>query len=315
MLQGTITFESGPNEGTLFTCRIPCIDKVDAESLIKKQSADSEEMIFIDEAINDGTPVPIGVSAEKPIVLLVDDDQDILSLLRDMLSPLYNICFAKNGKEALLIVERQHIDLVVSDVMMPEMDGVELCQKIRENVNTSHLPLILLTAKEEIEDRIKGIRAGADSYISKPFHPDHLRIRIEKLLTMRQNIRRKFGSNDESMPLITDIPDPFFLKLLNYIDENIDDETLLAEKLCERLAISKSALYNKTKAILGTTPHGLINQRRMRKAAILLDSTSLSVSEIIDQTGFNSRAYFYEHFVKSFGCSPSEYRQKRKAEV
>jgi AraC-like DNA-binding protein len=112
--------------------------------------------------------------------------------------------------------------------------------------------------------------------------------------------------------LINEIPDPFFQKLLTYIDENIDDESLLTEKLCDRLAISKSSLYNKTKSVLGTTPHGLINQRRMRKASILLDSTTLTVSEIIDQTGFNSRAHFYELFNKAFGCSPSEYRQKRK---
>ncbi len=315
LLQGTITFESSPDEGTIFTCRFPNVHQLNTSSLMEKQQADPEEMVLIDEPGKEETHSSADVSPGKPNVLLVDDDKDILALLRDMLNPLYNLCFAGNGSEALLIIEKQQIDLVVSDVMMPVMDGVELCFKIRENFDTSHLPIILLTAKEEIEDRIKGLQAGADSYISKPFHPDHLKIRIEKLLRTRQNIRKKFSSPDESTPLINEIPDPFFQKLLNYIDENIDDETLLAEKLCERLAISKSALYNKTKAVLGTTPHGLINQRRMRKASILLDSTSLSVSEIIDQTGFNSRAYFYEHFIKAFGCSPSEYRQNRKTEI
>jgi signal transduction histidine kinase/ligand-binding sensor domain-containing protein/CheY-like chemotaxis protein/AraC-like DNA-binding protein len=315
LLQGTITFESNPNEGTLFICRIPSVDKVNTTSLIEKPVVDSDEMVFIDEPKTEGTHATSDISPGKPIVLVVDDDQEILALLNELLSPLYNLCFAKNGKEALLIIEKQRIDLVVSDVMMPEMDGVELCRKIRENFDTSHLPLILLTAKEEIEDRIKGLQAGADSYIPKPFHPDHLKIRIEKLLTMRQNIRKRFASQDESTPLINEIPDPFFQKLLDYIDENIDDETLSSEKLCERLAISKSSLYNKTKSVLGTTPHGLINQRKVRKASILLDSTTLSVSEIIDQTGFNSRAHFYELFNKAFGCSPSEYRQKKKTEV
>jgi YesN/AraC family two-component response regulator len=225
---------------------------------------------------------------------------------------LYNLTFAGNGAEALHILENHAIDLVVSDVMMPEMDGIDLCCRIRQNFDTSHLPLILLTAKAEIEDRIKGLQAGADSYIPKPFHPDHLKIRIEKLLTKRLNIRQSFANKDDASALINEIPDPFFQKLLTYIDENIDDESLLTEKLCDRLAISKSSLYNKTKSVLGTTPHGLINQRRMRKASILLDSTTLTVSEIIDQTGFNSRAHFYELFNKAFGCSPSEYRQKRK---
>jgi len=131
-------------------------------------------------------------------------------------------------------------------------------------------------------------------------------------LALRQNIRKKFGSEDESTLLIKEIPDPFFQKMLSYIDENIDEETLSADKLSERFAISKSSLYNKTRSVLGTTPHGLINQRRVRKASVLLDSTSLTVSEIIDQTGFSSRTHFYDLFNKTFGCSPSDYRLKRK---
>jgi AraC-like DNA-binding protein len=131
------------------------------------------------------------------------------------------------------------------------------------------------------------------------------------LLDIRQNIRKRFGGQDEISTLIKEIPDPLFREMIAYIDANIDDDTLLAEKLCDKLAISKSSLYNKTKSVLGTTPHGLINQRRVRKAAILLDTTNFTVSEIIDQTGFNSRAHFYELFNKAFGCSPTEYRQKR----
>ena len=273
---------------------------------------DSDEMTLIDETIPAENFKDATDSAGKPNVLLVDDDSEILQLLNDMLRNSYNICFAKNGIEALQVLKNLRIDLVVSDIMMPEMDGIELCAKIRENFDTSHLPVILLTAKAEIEDRIQGLQVGADSYIPKPFHPKHLKIRIEKLLTKRKNIRKNFSSNDERPTLINEIPDPFLKKLFTYIDQNIDDESLLAEKLCDSLAISKSSLYNKTKSVLGTTPHGLINQRRMRKAAILLESTLLTVSEIIDQTGFNSRAHFYELFSKAYGCSPSEYRQKKK---
>jgi signal transduction histidine kinase/ligand-binding sensor domain-containing protein/AraC-like DNA-binding protein len=314
LMNGTITFESKLNEGTLFICRLPDIKQINP-GLVNQRCNDPEELEFIEETRTDVIPAPSDISPEKPTVLLVDDDPDILALLNDMLSSAYNLCFAKNGSEALIILEKQRIDLIVSDIMMPEMDGIELCCKIRENFDTSHLPLILLTAKAEIEDRIKGLQAGADSYIPKPFHPDHLKIRIKKLLSMRENIRKKFGSHDENTSLIKMLPDPFFQKMLNYIDENIDDETLLAEKLCKNLAISKSSLYNKTKSVLGTTPHGLINQRRVRKASILLESTSLTVSEIIDQTGFKSRAHFYELFNKAFRCSPSEYRQKRASDV
>ncbi len=315
LLGGTITYESNPGEGTLFTCRFPDIHLVNTEKIVRKEPADADEMAIMDETTS--TEVFDGSisKSQKPTILLVDDDSEILELLSEMLHPIYEIHLAKNGVEALHILDNKNIDLVVSDVMMPEMDGIELCCKIRENFDTSHLPVVLLTAKAEIEDRIKGLQAGADSYIPKPFHPDHLKIRIEKLLITRQNIRKSFANKDDISLLIKEIPDPFFQKLLTHIDENIDDESLLAEKLSEQLAISKSSLYNKTKSVLGTTPHGLINQRRVRKASILLDSTTLTVSEIIDQTGFNSRAHFYELFNKAFGCSPTEYRLKRKSEA
>jgi AraC-like DNA-binding protein len=172
------------------------------------------------------------------------------------------------------------------------------------------LPIILLTAKAQIEDRISGLKAGADSYIPKPFHPEHLKVRIEKLLQFRNSVKRNFGNQEINSIEVKEIPDPFFQKMLNYIDENIDDETLSSEVLCDKLAISKSSLYNKTRSVLGITPHSLINQRRLSKAAILLKSTTLTVSEIIDQTGFASRTHFYELFNKAYGCSPSDYRNK-----
>ena len=315
LLGGTITFESSPNEGTLFTFRIPATRMINTPERLKIPLNGNEEMALLEEGKKEEINNPSGVSPEKPNVLLVDDDLEILDLLKEMLDPLYNLYFAQNGREAMEIVANKRIDLVVADVMMPLMDGVELCERIRENFDTSHLPLILLTAREEIEDRIRGLQAGADSYIPKPFHPEHLKVRIEKLLDIRESIRSRFAGQHESTPHKDEIQDPFFMKMLSYIDQNIDDETLSADKLCEQLGISKSSLYNKAKTVLGTTPHGLINQRRVKEASVLLDSTTLSVSEIIVHTGFISRAHFYELFNKTFGCSPSEYRQKRSAEV
>lgn len=318
LLQGTITFESIPHEGTLFICRLPMIHSATAPPLVKADSSglkEHDERTLMDEGQTTGVHSTSEISPEKPTVLLVDDDPEILDLLKEMLAPQYNLYFAQNGQEAMMILEKYPIDLVVSDVMMPVMDGVELCGKIRENFDTSHLPVILLTAKEEIEDRIRGLQAGADSYIPKPFHPDHLRVRIEKLLDTRQSMHSRFTLQHESNPVRGEIQDPFFMKMLSYIDENIDDESLSADRLCEQLGISKSSLYNKAKSVLGTTPHALINQRRVKEASVLLHSTTLSVSEIIDQTGFSSRAHFYELFNKTFGCSPSEYRQKRRTEV
>jgi len=312
LLKGTISFESIVGEGTKFTCVFPDVLPLSPVEVLNVPSDEAEDIGFIDETEVDK---PIGNSqpeAGKPLILLVDDDTEILMLLRDFLQADYNIIFAENGLEAYSKVLSDKPDLIVSDVMMPEMDGIELCRMLRENFDTSHLPMILLTAKAEIEDRITGLKAGADSYIPKPFHPEHLKVRIEKLLKLWDGIKVRFGHPDDNPALVKEIPDPFFQKMISYIDENIDDESFSSEKLCDRMAISKSSLYNKTKSLLGTTPHSLINQRRLSKAAILLKSTTLTVSEIIDQTGIASRTHFYELFNKAYGCSPSDYRASNR---
>lgn len=312
LLKGTIQFESSPGKGTRFTCIFPDVHQQSSDELPNDTADELNEINFITEPWPENSLENPASSVGKPLILLVDDDLEILVLLRDFLQDDYNIQFATNGIEAYNKVLAEKPDLIVSDVMMPEMDGVELCAKLRENFDTSHLPLILLTAKAEIEDRIAGLKAGADSYIPKPFHPEHLKIRIEKLLKLWFGMKNRFSHPDENPALEKEITDPFFHKMIGCIDENLDDETFSSEKLCDKLAISKSSLYNKTKSLLNTTPNSLINQRRLSKAAILLKSTSLSVSEIIDHTGFASRTHFYDLFNKAFDCSPSDYRKKRK---
>jgi signal transduction histidine kinase/CheY-like chemotaxis protein/AraC-like DNA-binding protein/sugar lactone lactonase YvrE len=311
LLRGNIRFESVPDEGTRFFITFPDVHSLSANSVVSDQEGRLTEISYFDEPTSTSRVDNNGPDDRRPVILLVDDDPEILELLRDFLQSEYTLLFAENGVEALRQVQHARPDLIVSDIMMPEMDGIELCMKLRENFDTSHLPLILLTAKAEIEDRITGLKAGADSYIPKPFHPDHLKVRIEKLLQLRKNIREYFGKSGDNPALVNEIPDPFFQKMLAFIDENIDDESLTSEKLCDKLAISKSSLYNKTKSVLGTTPHGLINQRRLGKAALLLKSSTLTVSEIIDQTGFTSRTHFYDLFSKAYGCSPLEYRGKQ----
>ena len=308
LLKGKISFESIPGEGTKFICIFPDILPLSPVELLNAPDDKAEDIAFINETEADNHIENPELSTGKPLILLVDDDSEILHLLRDFLEADYKIIFAENGIEAYKKVLSEKPDLIVSDVMMPEMDGIELCKMVRENFDTSHLPMILLTAKAEIEDRIDGLKAGADSYIPKPFHPEHLKVRIDKLLRSRSNMRIRFGQPDRNPAFVKEIPDPFFQKMISYIDENIDDESFSSEKLCDKLAISKSSLYNKTKSLLGTTPHGLINQRRLSKAAILLKSTTMTVSEIIDQTGFASRTHFYELFNKAYGSSPSDYR-------
>ncbi|HLN73579.1 MAG TPA: response regulator, partial [Prolixibacteraceae bacterium] len=315
VLKGTILCESILGEGTRFICRLPGRLSVNTPQLVKVDMDPFEEIVPADEPAKAPRAGALDLWPGKPLLLLIDDDAEILDLLSDLLAPMYNLCFAANGQQALELIEKHPVDLIISDVMMPVMDGVELCRHIRENFDTSHLPLILLTAKEEIEDRIAGLQAGADSYIPKPFHPDHLKVRIDRLLAIRKNIHDHFSRHEEIIALEKEIPDPFLQKLIHYIDDHMDDTSLSTEIICHEIGISKSSLYNKTRLVLGITPHGLINQLRIKKASELLDTTNLSVSEIINHTGFTSRTYFYELFHKSYGCSPTEYRQKRIAVV
>jgi len=310
LMKGTISFVSRLDEGTTFTCVFPDVHSLSQGEELSEPAAEMNEISFIDDPVQDPSFGNEEMSAGKPLILLVDDDPEILILLRDFLRADYNIITAADGLEGYNKVLSGKPDLIVADVMMPEMDGIELCNRIRDNFDTSHLPIILLTAKAETEDRIAGLKAGADSYIPKPFNPEHLKVRLAQLLHLRAGIMSHFGKQDDNPALVKEIPDPFFQKLLSYIDENIDDETLSSEKLCDKLAISKSSLYNKTRSVLGTTPHSLINQRRLSKAATLLKSTLMTVSEIIDQTGFASRTHFYELFSKAYGCSPSDYRNQ-----
>ena len=198
---------------------------------------------------------------------------------------------------------------------MPDIDGLTLCRMVKENIQTSHIPVILLTAKGEIENRIEGLEVGADSYIPKPFHPEHLFIRIEKLIERMDLIRKKFRDfNDlELTQLSTGIgekDDDFFAKITGCIQAHLSEPEFNAETMAEEVGMSKASLYKKVKTITGLTPHGLIKQYRLRRAAELLRNSNLSVSEVIYETGFNSRSYFYKSFNDMFQCHPKDYSAK-----
>ena len=220
---------------------------------------------------------------------------------------------AKNGFDALEKINSNDVSVVVSDIIMPEMDGLELCHAIKENINTCHIPVILLTAKGELEHRIQGIESGADSYIPKPFDPRHLKVRVRKLIEIRDQIRLAFQSL-QTIP-VKEVAGlykrdlKFVANLQKYVEENLDKTELNAEMLAGHLAMSKTQLYRKIKAVTGFTPHGFIRNYRLKKAASLLLESTYTVSEIIYETGFNNRTYFYRCFKELYGASPTDYKK------
>ncbi len=320
--RGEIRVESKLGKGSAFFVTIPVTrefypDIVEEKSLVLPVLNLSEKISLEFETdhylVDQPEKVESSLLSKHPYSLLVvDDNTQITSLLENILSDKYVIHKAYNGKKALAILEEERIDLIISDILMPDIDGLALCKIIKENIQTSHIPVILLTAKVEIENRIQGLQVGADSYIPKPFHPEHLFIRIEKLIERMEMTRKKFQNFADVelthlSPGIGERDDIFFSKITQCIQSHLGDPEFNADDIGEDVGMSKASLYRKVKTITGLTPHGLIKQYRLKKAADLLKNSTMSVSEVIYETGFNSRSYFYKSFNEMFHCHPKDF--------
>ena len=253
-----------------------------------------------------------------PPVLIVDDEEEILDFLARMLQGKYAVYKAENGREALKVMEAETIQLVVSDVMMPEMDGFELCKTVKKKFEYSHIPIILLTAKNTIQAKVEGLEIGADAYIEKPFSKEHLLAQIASLINNRAMIREYFASSPlvHIKTMAHSKADEQFLETLNEtIDKNLDDPDLDVEKLARILNITRITLYRKIKAITNLTPVELITVTRLKKAAAYLLQGSYKVFEVADMVGFSSQSNFARSFHKQFGMSPTDYQQSKQTDV
>lgn len=251
----------------------------------------------------------------KPVILLVDDNEEILDFISDDLGEKYQVLQARNGLEALAILENEIVQLVISDIMMPEMDGYQLCEKIKSTVEFSHIPIILLTAKNTLQSKIEGLELGADAYVEKPFSPELLQVQISSLLKNRKKIKEYFSSS----PLIhlksmaySKADELFLAKLHDTIHKNIANPDLDVEHLAENMHMSRPTLYRKIKSISDLTPNELINLARLKKAAELLNEGVLRIYEISELVGYSSQTHFGRNFSKQFGMSPTEYINQQK---
>lgn len=251
----------------------------------------------------------------RPILLLVDDNEEILDFLHSELNEKYEIRKALNGKEAIRIIEEEIVQLVISDVMMPVMDGFELCRHIKTNFDCSHIPVILLTAKNTLQSKIEGIEIGADAYIEKPFSPEFLQVQIANLISNRNKIKEYFASS----PLVhiksmahTKSDELFLEKVNEFILNNLEDTELNVEKLAKLMNMSKATLYRKIKSISDLSPNELINISRLKKAAELLAEGSYKIYEVSDLVGYSSQNNFGRNFLKQFNMTATDYLNKMK---
>ncbi len=252
-------------------------------------------------------------------VLVCDDDKAIVDAARIYLeSEGYAVKTAYNGREAVEIANKETLHCIILDIMMPVMDGIELCSKVKHDVRVSHVPVILLTAKDTLESRSEGYEAGADSYLTKPFTGSMLRSRIRNLLESRRHLADLFGNalQDRKEQEVAEssflaIDNDFVRKITDLIEENLSSENLDVTYLADHLHMSASTLYRKMKALLGISANEYIRKIRMRKAAEMLASGNFNVSETAWNVGINSLIYFRQCFREEYGCSPSEYRRMK----
>ncbi|WP_164974184.1 hybrid sensor histidine kinase/response regulator transcription factor [Filimonas effusa] len=253
---------------------------------------------------------------DRKQLLIVEDDADIRYLLRDLLQEHYNMYEAVNGTEAIAFLQKHTPDLIISDIMMPDMDGLELCRRVKEAPATCQIPFILLSAKDSMEHQTQGYEVGADAYIAKPFHTAHLLVRIRKLLEYRERtteIFRDTATLDLESSGIPDADKAFIDSVVAIVEAALDDVELNAARLEKELAMSKMQLYRKIKTLSGMTPGEFIKNIRLRHAAHMLATTQLTVSEIFYRTGFNSQSYFYREFKKRYDLAPNDYRAQQSA--
>jgi len=324
---GKIDFVSKSGEGTCFKIKIPVKWKnfrsmdylSDAEIASKKDTNPPVEMMH--KSAQENPPLSDAAAEGKsklPKILVVEDSEDLRVFLVNSLDPKYRIFAACNGKEALAVIEKNHPDLVLSDVMMPEMDGNMLCSHLKQHLETCHIPVILLTALTDNEYKIEGYEVGADAYLEKPFDINVLISRIDNLLRSRTMLRDKFLNYQTpagAMGFNSKIDQEFIQKAIKIVEDNITDAEFSVEELCKKIFISRPVLYRKLKALTDQSPQDFIRIIRLKKAIELMLHTDNNINEVAYLTGFSDPKYFSTCFKKHYGKSPSSYLQENKSKI
>jgi signal transduction histidine kinase/ligand-binding sensor domain-containing protein/DNA-binding response OmpR family regulator len=310
---GDIHCDSKPNQGSRFTVTLPGLKKSDFEVEPVYDEYPSGEWNGETQLVTMEEP-PSRRILHRPTLLLVEDNEDFRFYLKDNLKNAYNIIEAANGGEGWTRARNLMPDLVVSDIMMPVMDGFELCRKIKTDKHTLHIPVILLTARFSDEQKLKGYTMGTDDYITKPFSFEVLESRIRSLIQQRANLKESFREKLDPVPSRVSISSPdeeLVDKALNVVEKNISKPEFSVVELSRELGMSRVNLYKKLSSITGKTPIEFIRVIRLRRAAQLLETGRISVSEAAYQVGFNNPKYFSKHFKSEFGVLPSELLQRK----
>mgnify|MGYP006180695749 CR=1 FL=1 len=300
---GTIDVSSTPGQGTVFTIRMPMRQKTGNGTGISATSPEHE-----DEPQAGMHPLAAASQHDhRQSILVIDDNDDIRGYLAGLLKEDFEILEADNGSSGYKVALEAMPDLIISDVMMPQMNGSDLCKELKNNMATSHIPIILLTARASEAYELNGLQTGADDYITKPFNLAELQLRLANLLDQQERQRKHLQQQMmQAGPTIPPATDQFVQDLYNLVELHLDDPQLGVDLVAEQMGMSRSSLNRKLQALLGMGANDLIRNYRLKKAAALLDAGH-DISQAAYQTGFNTPSYFSLRFREFFGKTPSEY--------
>lgn len=306
---GEILLSSENGVGSCFSVVIP-FNKSDysKEELIERREVSTDVKVFM-QAESMTVRKKINSGKYKYTLLIVEDHQDIRNLIAGELGGNFRILEASDGEEGLRMALEHNPSLIISDVLMPKMDGIELCDKIRRNERTAHIPFIMLTARSSVKQQIEGLEHGADAYIAKPFNMDYLQAQIDRLLANKDRYIKKIKSEKENIVEVETNDTILLRKLSNIIDEHLDNTELSVDVLCKEIGLSRTHLNRKMKELTGDSPASYIRQIRLRKSTQLLKEGNLTISEIAFKVGFSSPSYFSQAFRDYYGVTPKEYLQ------
>jgi signal transduction histidine kinase/DNA-binding response OmpR family regulator/ligand-binding sensor domain-containing protein len=316
---GGISVDSKEGKGTTFTVSLPMgKEHLQKEEIVESGVSERTEALSQDLVSTNGVGVEKEATKEKetalehPVILIVEDNVDMRQYIRKTLSSHYQIIEAENGREGVSKAEEAMPDLIISDIMMAEMDGYKLCSMIKSKELTSHIPVILLTAKADRESKLSGLEIGADDYLSKPFDADELKLLIRNRIEERRKMRERFSREITLEPKqisVTSLDEKFITKVLTMIENHMDDEEFSIEDFSEAAGCSRMQFYRKIKGLTDQTPSQFVRSIRLKRAAQLLLAKSDNVSQIAYSVGFSSLAYFNKCFKEQFGVTPGQYAE------
>lgn len=335
MHHATIRVESKEGEGSCFMVdflkgkehygedvEFVLSDNVEVMDAISKQDVPDDAVIVPDVAASDASQ---DKTAAEKTMLLVEDNLELRFFLRSIFSPRFRIIEAANGVEGLEKAVKYIPDIIISDIMMPEKDGITLVRELREELTTSHIPVVLLTAKTDMDTKLQSLQQGADSYITKPFSATYLEARVDNLLARRQKLRQFYcerlmnvnppevENEEEEVDMMSQQDRRFLERLTEFMERNIDNGDLVVDDLVHEMAVSRSVFFKKLKSLTGLAPIEFVKEMRVKRAAQLIETGEFNMTQISYMVGINDPRYFSKCFKQRFGMTPTEYKDKQKS--